>query len=335
MRRLLYFLLRRPLTWLAKFTGSPKRQAVFRSLGKLYKKADKNKERVITINMLETRQRFIVFSDQHKGNGDSGDDFRNSEANYIHALAYYREQGYTYINLGDGEELWKYPAEAVLKQSKAALAAEAAFQQGNRYLKVFGNHDVMWKNRIDAERLLKPYYTMPLPIWEAVILKTIVDGNPLNFFLTHGHQGDTMSDNNPVSTWLVAHIWAPLQRYLRININAPSTDSQLRNKHNSIMYQWSSFRKNMVLITGHTHQPVFASGKYSSHPSNHFDKSGVPLLRPTYFNTGCCCFNDGDITGIEIADGFIRLIKWYDEGDQSFRKVLEEKSLTELIADIN
>jgi hypothetical protein len=132
----------------------------------------------------------------------------------------------------------------------------------------------------------------------------------------------------------VAHLWAPLQRYLRINVNAPSTDTALRNKHNRIMYEWSSHRKNLLLITGHTHQPVFASGMYSSHPSNQFDKPEAEQLKPTYFNTGCCCFNDGDITGIEIADGHIRLIKWYDEGDRSFRKVLEEKALVDLVGDL-
>jgi hypothetical protein len=32
--------------------------------------------------------------------------------------------------------------------------------------------------------------------------------------------------------------------------------------------------------------------------------------KPSYFNTGCCRFEDGDITGIELDDGVLRLIKW-------------------------
>jgi predicted phosphodiesterase len=334
MRRLLYFLLRRPLTWLAKFTGSPHREAVFRSLGRLYKDRGQRNSRVITLHLPDTAQRFVVFSDQHKGNGDSGDDFRKSEANYIAALRHYQQEGFTFINLGDSEELWKYKVEEVLPRSTASLAAEAAFQQGGHYLKVYGNHDVMWKNSIDANRLLKPYFALPLPVYEAVVLHVAVGDQSLNILLTHGHQGDTMSDNNPLSTWLVAHLWAPLQRYLQINVNAPSTDGLLRNKHNRIMYEWSSHRKNLLLVTGHTHQPVFASGRYSSHPSNQFDRGKDEKLRPTYFNTGCCCFSDGDITGIEIADGYIRLIKWCDEGEVSFRKVLEEKALAELMEDL-
>ena len=51
----------------------------------------------------------------------------------------------------------------------------------------------------------------------------------------------------------------------------------------------------------------------------------------TYFNRGCCCFDDGDITGIEIEGGCIRLIKWkYDEKKESFREVLAESRLQNL-----
>ena len=53
-------------------------------------------------------------------------------------------------------------------------------------------------------------------------------------------------------------------------------------------------------------------------------------MKPYYFNTGCCCFVDGDITGIEIADGTIRLIKWNKEGGTSERILLEEMPLTGL-----
>ncbi len=49
--------------------------------------------------------------------------------------------------------------------------------------------------------------------------------------------------------------------------------------------------------------------------------------KPSYFNTGCCCFSDGDITGIEIAEGMIRLIKWEYVNEVSTRFILEEKAL--------
>jgi hypothetical protein len=36
----------------------------------------------------------------------------------------------------------------------------------------------------------------------------------------------------------------------------------------------------------------------------------VTVAPPCYFNTGCCSFPDGDITGIEIAGGEMRLVRW-------------------------
>jgi hypothetical protein len=53
-------------------------------------------------------------------------------------------------------------------------------------------------------------------------------------------------------------------------------------------------------------------------------------LLDTYFNSGCCCFDDGDITGIEIDGGCIRLIKWAYKGKESVRVVLEESKLEDL-----
>jgi hypothetical protein len=58
-------------------------------------------------------------------------------------------------------------------------------------------------------------------------------------------------------------------------------------------------------------------------------------MKPTYFNSGCCCFNDGDITGIEIENGYLRLIKWSAKGNVSKRQVLEEEKLAFLLQAIS
>jgi UDP-2,3-diacylglucosamine pyrophosphatase LpxH len=332
MRKLLQYLFKKPLTWAAnKFSGAPQKEAVFTSLDKLYKSSHQKKnKKTFALSFNTVTDSFIIFSDQHKGNKDRADDFANSEANYIAALQHYQQQSFTFISLGDSEEIWKYKPEEVIPKNEEAFKAEASFQKDNKYYRTFGNHDIIWKNKWDVERLLKPYFKIPMPVVEGVVLKTSIDNHVLSIFCTHGHQGDKLSDNNAISTWLVAHIWAPIQRYLQINVNTPSKDDTLRNKHNKLMYEWSSKQKNLLLITGHTHKPVFASGKYSNHPSNKIN--GIEhLLKPTYFNTGCCCFNDGDITGIEIDKGFIRLVKWYDEGNATKRMILEERSLEDIL----
>jgi predicted phosphodiesterase len=334
MRKLLQYLFRRPLTWMGNtLSAKPEKKAVFASLSKLYNSSKKNSKRVCPLFLDTATHKIIIFSDQHKGNRDRADDFANNELNYLNALDFYKQQNFSFINLGDSEELWKYTIEEVLNNNEKAFAAEAAFQPNN-YYKTFGNHDIIWKNKIDSERLLKKYFAVPLPVYEGILIKTIIGTETLTIFCTHGHQGDKMSDNNGFSTWLVAHIWAPVQRYLQINVNTPSKDDRLRNKHNKLMHEWSSNRKNLLLITGHTHKPVFASGKYAVKTSHKIEEVSGGSLKPSYFNTGCCCFNDGDITGIEIADGHIRLIKWFDENGRPARKVLEEISLAQLLKDL-
>jgi predicted phosphodiesterase len=335
MRKLLQYLFKRPLTWMANtLSAKPEREAVFSSLSKLYNSTKKNSKRVCSISIDVHEDKFIIFSDQHKGNRDYADDFAGNEPNYLQALQYYQQQNFSFINLGDSEELWKYTVEEVLPTNEKAFAAEAAFQP-NHYFKTFGNHDIIWKNKWDAERLLKKYFTVPIPVYEGIILKTIIGKETLSIFCTHGHQGDKMSDNNAFSTWIVAHIWTPVQRYLRINVNTPSKDDTLRNKHNKLMYEWSSNHKNLLLITGHTHHPVFASGKYSNHSSNEIDTGNTAHIKPSYFNSGCCCYSDGDITGIEIEGGYIRLIKWHTENNSSSRMILEAISFEQLVKDLS
>lgn len=318
-----------------RLSGSPEQKMVFKSLSSLYNASFKKKhKKVLVIRLQLLKSRLIVFSDQHKGNSSWADDFSICEKNYTSALDYYNNQAYTLISLGDSEELWKFKPHEILSTHMESYVAEAAFQP-RRFYKTFGNHDIIWKNKLDVELLLKNIFNMPLPVYEAIVLRSTEGLSFPDIFLTHGHQGDLMSDNNAFSTWIVAHIWMPLQRYLRINPNSARNDFALRNAHNKMMYEWSSRQTNPVLVTGHTHQPVFASGKYFNHPSNDIP-TGISKdqLIPSYFNTGCCCYNDGDITGIEIADGFIRLIKWYDEEVKPKRMVLEEIEISRLMKDM-
>jgi hypothetical protein len=161
----------------------------------------------------------------------------------------------------------------------------------------------------------------------------------------------------------VARIWAPLQSLVKINPNTPAYDAQLKTIHNSIMYDWSASQENLFLITGHTHQPVFESLTHIERlyrqllfadkvkdeamteslqkeiQTRKFEYTHVSQdylqLKPTYFNTGCCCFSDGDITGIEIEEDCIRLIKWHSKDGMPERIILEESALEELLAEIS
>ena len=324
------------LTRIASNASAPDKKEVDKSLNRLLRNLkSERKSRGIALDVDLFTDKFIVFSDHHKGNKDHGDDFAGNEPNYLAALDYYLLKGFSYINLGDSEELWKYTPEQVISKNITALRQEAGFQQQQKYYKMFGNHDLIWKNKMDVDKWFKGIFTLPLPVYEGILLKFNIETKPLSILLTHGHQGDKLSDNNSVSTWLVAHIWRPVQRYLQINVNTPAKDYVLRDKHNIMMYEWSSHKRNLLLITGHTHKPVFASGKYSDHINNKVTETQpADNLEPSYFNSGCCCYNDGDITGIEIADGKISLIKWHLQNNLSARVVLEEASLQQVCLDL-
>lgn len=345
-----------------KYTSRPNQKRVHEALTSLFNHINKGQGKHGLILDFNPSSRLIIFSDQHKGNRSPGDDFALSEKNYLAALKYYNDQQFLFCSLGDSEEFWKYPVLSVLKHNKATFEQEANFLKRNAFFKIFGNHDLYWDNDPLAGYQLEKAYGKKLKVHEGIILRIPIESRTLAVFLTHGHQGDLQSDGNWFSKWFVSNVWAPFQAYLRINPNTPAFDNQLKSKHNAMMYEWTAQQSGMALITGHTHQPVFNSlthlertyirleearkngnaevvqkleaeliaGKISGDTSPRLDYS-----RNTYFNTGCCCFNDGDITGIEIADGKIRLIKWkFIPQTGSKRTVLEESSLANLLEPI-
>lgn len=361
MRKFLQRILAKPVSNLAdKFSSKPNKQRVHKALTQLFEKISTgNEKKGLLIEFEPGKQKFIIFSDQHKGAKDGSDDFALAEKNYLSALEYYNLNNFHFISLGDAEELWENTMAAVKKHNTSTFEKEKLFIQRNAFTKVFGNHDLFWDNSPMAGAELQNIYNCRPSVYEGVILKTITN-NPLQVFLTHGHQGDELSDGNWFSKWFVANIWAPFQAYLSINPNTPAFQDHLKTDHNLFMYEWICQQKNMLLITGHTHQPVFKS---LTHLETLYKKLGVAkeandlatinvieaeiqlkklkgqrlpdftAYQPTYFNSGCCCFNDGDITGIEIADNKIRLIKWeYGDDKQQLpgRVVLDETDLNEL-----
>jgi predicted phosphodiesterase len=352
MRKVLRFLFLRPILWIVeKFSTSPDRERIFEALTKLKDRLHENPGKKGFVIPLDINSgKFILFSDQHKGSKNGADDFKNSESNYVSALHHYNQEGFHLICLGDCEELWENTLLQVKKHNTISFEAERNFAKRNAFTKIFGNHDLDWEINPLSQMDLKEVYHAPVAVLEAVILQCTVKQKSLRIFCTHGHQGDLQSDGNLFSKFFVSKIWAPLQAYLQIYPNTPAYNDTLKTEHNNIMYEWSSQQKNLLLITGHTHQPVFeslthlerlqrqeaiklAEGKSAPQepplrvPSvNFFSK-----IRPTYFNTGCCCYSDGDITGIEISERCIKLIKWKKQNDKSVRIELENISFEQLI----
>lgn len=306
-------------------------------------------EKSVTLDVDLASARLVVFSDQHKGVRNGADDFRCCERAYNAALAYYFAAGHTLIELGDVEELWEERPAAVVDKYKHTLELSAKFHQAGRYLRVYGNHDDAWSFDDEVGRHLRPVFGEGLKVYESVRFH-VRDGDRTlgTFWFVHGHQGTANSDRfSRLSRIPTRFLWRPLQRLFKFSLNSPAKDWVLREKHNIALYSWAAARPNLVLIAGHTHRPVFRAKTLAAQIEEELKataphevqriaelsaelewvraqdqkESGpegavVPQESPSYFNTGCCCFVDGDITGIEIADGEIRLIRWPDDEDR-------------------
>jgi len=386
MRRLVQIILLKPILWFSrKFTSRPERSRIFKALSDLFRNIKEEPGKKGVVLSLKENSRIIIFSDQHRGAKNGADDFMKAETAYLAALDHYFENKFQFISLGDAEELWENTLNQVKKNNTLTFETEKRFILKDKFFKVFGNHDLYWDNSPIASQQLKAIYGKKLRVFEGIIIekdnkkcifkkkrtnnpfsifKTKPDTDdetlpiascPLTIFLTHGHQGDASSDGNWFSKFFVANIWAPLQSYLRINFNTPAYDEDLKTAHNLIMYEWSAKYKSLVLITGHTHQPVFES---LTHPEKLYKELGDALkadkaddakqieeeikrrgrdykttpaqyltMKPSYFNSGCCCYRDGDITGIEITYEKITLVKW---NINKQREVLDETTLNRL-----
>jgi predicted phosphodiesterase len=360
MRHFLQGLLKTPVINLVnKFSSRPDKERVDEALSELYQNITNNPgKKGLLIAFDAAKDKFIILSDQHKGGRDGADVFALAEKNYIAALEHYHQKNFFYINLGDSEELWENLFVTVKRHNEPTFHIEQKFLERKAFIKIFGNHDLYWDNDPLASFNLKQIYGQEVTIYEGAILKTRIEDKDLEIYMTHGHQGDLQSDGNWFSKWFVSDVWGPFESFLRINPNTPANNDQLKTVHNKMMYQWSSKRKNMLLITGHTHQPVFKSFTHIEKLYDELelarkgkDVAAINELKKqitsreskgdkipnftgyldTYFNSGCCCFDDGDITGIELEDGYIRLIKWqYGAHKKSERVVLEESKLVDL-----
>lgn len=364
MRSFIRLILYKPILWLVdRYSSAPDQARVFAALSKLKKTIEKDGgKKGFSISFNSKTDRFIIFSDQHKGRKNGADDFARAERNYLEALRYYDDRGFHFISLGDCEELWENTLLQVMKANRASFEAERRFIDRSAFTKVFGNHDLDWQIDPLASVFLKKMYGASIPVFEGVLMKAGIGGHALQIFCTHGHQGDLQSDGNWFSKFFVAKVWAPLQAFLRINPNTPAYDKQLKTAHNRMMFEWAMRQAGLILITGHTHQPVFESlthferlqwqhrkALYEQNPEwaqaiedemkwRSIEDTRIAEdylhMKPVYFNTGCCCFADGDITGLEIADEFIRLVKWEEKDLRTNRVVLEEKRLENLVKEL-
>ena len=280
----------------------------------------------------DENSRIIIMSDCHRGNGSWGDNYSGNQNLFFAALYYYYENGYTYIELGDGDELWENRRiEDIISAHSDAFWLMSLLYSDGRLFMIYGNHDIIKKDSRYAQTKCHSFYCdsvnskIPLfpgiQITEGLLLRYRNTDN--HIFLTHGHQGDYLNDPLwKLSRFLVRYLWRPLEL---IGVKDPTSAAKNNEKKNIVeknLMEWAN-RNNQILICGHTHRPVFP-------------KVGESL----YFNDGSCV-HPRCITGIEIRNGTISLIKWatMTKPDRTLfvgREVLEGPvRLTEYFASTN
>lgn len=268
------------------------------------------------IEYFDENSKYIFFSDSHRGDDSASDEFTRNQNVLVHALNYYYHNGYVYVEAGDGDELWEYSdfKSIRLAHSDVFLAIKQFFDE-NRFILLYGNHNIYLKSKSYVERNYFCYYDEfsqdthelldGVTPYETLVLKNRATGQEI--LVIHGHQGDFMNDQFwMASMFLMRYFW----RYMHVvgfqNPASPAKNLYKRTKIEIKYKNWIEENKKMI-ICGHTHRPKFS------------ESNELP-----YFNTGCCIHTKG-ITGIEISDGNIMLVSWRIKAEPDGNLKIERK----------
>lgn len=248
----------------------------------------------------DSSSKFVIMSDCHRGQGNNGDNFLPSQNLFFGALEYYFDNGFTYIELGDGDELWENrKMNPIIETHSDAFWMMAKFYKKNRLYMLYGNHDIVKSRKSFTKKHCSDFYCEAsncrhplfpgIQIPQSLILE---DEEKRRLFLVHGHQGSVLNDTLwPLARFLVRYLWRPLEL---VGFLAPTGAGRPSKKKDRIEKELAAFAKSrqQIMIAGHTHRPVFPD------PGEGY-----------YFNDGSCV-HPRCITAIEIENGNITLVKW-------------------------
>lgn len=247
------------------------------------------------------QSRFVFMSDCHRGTGNWSDNFLKNQHLFSAALTYYYQNHFSYIELGDGDELWENrDMKQIIHIHSDTFEMMAKFYREDRLFMLYGNHDRIKENQKFLYRNCHEYYceneccNIPLLpglcVYESLVLKNI--SKDTQIFLIHGHQGDLLNDTLwKCSRSLVRYLWRPLEL---LAFHDPTSAAKNNTKKGAVekrLSAWSSGH-HQILIAGHTHRPMFPT-------------DGESL----YFNCGSCVHPLG-ITALEMIGDEFSLVKW-------------------------
>ncbi|MDO4339269.1 MAG: metallophosphoesterase family protein [Eubacteriales bacterium] len=228
---------------------------------------------------------YILFSDCHRGCGNANDNFLKNEYLYLAALSYYFDRGFTCIELGDGDELWENRSMKCIREMHGrCFELLEKYEKSGRMYSIYGNHDLVKK----YPGFQKKYFPNQ-KFYSGIILED--QKNKKDIYLTHGHQSDFFNSALwRLSRFLVRYVWKPLEGLGIPDPTSAAKNNVRKKKSEAILSSWAK-ENGHILIGGHTHHPMLGSGE------------------SPYFNTGSCIHPSG-ITGIEIRNRCMTLVKW-------------------------
>lgn len=247
--------------------------------------------------------KFILFSDCHRGDNSFADDFANNRNIYFHALKHYYNEGFQYCEIGDGDELWENLSfESILNAHKNVYMLLKQFHKANRLHMIWGNHDMVYRNPEYVKKHLSTYFDAKtgenvelfkdIKYHEGIILRH--SATKQNVFLTHGHQADWWNFLFwKWSRFMVRVLWKPLNVMGIADPTSPAKNYKELIKVERRTKKWIADNNNLLTVVGHTHRPRFPE------PGD-----------IAFFNDGSCV-HPRSITGIEIENCKISLIKWH------------------------
>lgn len=233
--------------------------------------------------------KYVFFSDCHRGAGTNNDNFLKNSNSYSAALQYYYQYGFHYIEVGDGDELWENKNLCQIMEIHEDIFCQLAnFQRCGRLYMLYGNHDMVKKDKIP---LLQDF-----TFYEGLILRGSTP--PVVLRVTHGHQADFFNSVFwKLARFLVRYLWAPLEG---LGVLDPTSAAKNNRKKDMLEKKYMAYAsdRECLLLTGHTHKPTLCT----SHSP--------------YCNCGSCV-HPRCITCIELCGYQISLIKWHACAEKS------------------
>ncbi len=307
-------------------------KVVYKNLDRLFEESPSKK--------VDDGSRWVIFSDLHMGDGSSSDDFKRNAALFKTAIGkHYLPEGYSLVLNGDVEELQRHAFRKILKQWADIFDVFDRYAEQDKLIKTIGNHDLE----------LSTMEKLPYDYFVSEAFKLQYKGDSL--FLYHGHQASKKYQQhnqlvgvalkyvaNPlgIRNYSVSHSSTKqykLEKKLYHYSSKRKLVSVIGHTHRPLFESLNKVERLKFMIEQLCreyveHRTIDADdiadnirdykrelAKYFKHSEEHNYQNYLynsAFLIPCLFNSGTVIGKRG-MTCLEIEDGKIRLVHWFDK----------------------